>query len=81
MNIDYESGDDNENVDRDMIITLKQLLMFAVQISYGLVSLLHIKHYLLSIFAYEINECVLGISQPERIRSSRCSCSKCPRSR
>lgn len=36
VGIDYDNPQSADNLDFDMIITLKQLLMFAVQISYGL---------------------------------------------
>uniref|UniRef100_A0AAF5PSU9 Receptor protein-tyrosine kinase n=1 Tax=Wuchereria bancrofti TaxID=6293 RepID=A0AAF5PSU9_WUCBA len=36
MGIDYDEPNLNEKIDQTLVITLKQLLMFAVQISYGL---------------------------------------------
>lgn len=38
MGIDYDGPNLNEKINTDLVITLKQLLMFAVQISYGLVT-------------------------------------------
>lgn len=38
LGINYHDPPENENYDTNMIVTLKQLLQFAVQISYGLVS-------------------------------------------
>lgn len=39
LSINYHEPPNDENYDPNMIITLKQLLQFAVQISYGLVGL------------------------------------------
>ncbi|VDO72007.1 unnamed protein product [Onchocerca flexuosa] len=36
MNIDFDGSNSDEKINSDLVITLKQLLMFAVQISYGL---------------------------------------------
>ncbi|VDN88409.1 unnamed protein product [Brugia pahangi] len=43
MGIDYDEPNLNEKIDQDLVITLKQLLMFAVQISYGLVRNIYIQ--------------------------------------
>lgn len=37
VGVNYDNPQSEEEFDVDMIVTLKQLLMFAVQISYGLV--------------------------------------------
>lgn len=45
MGIDYDEPNLDERINSDLVITLKQLLMFAVQISYGLVSVIINNHF------------------------------------
>lgn len=61
LGVDYHSPPVDDNYDLTMIITLKQLLMFAVQISYGLVR---------KITSLEEHK-YLGVFVAEGIRASR----------
>lgn len=52
MGIDYDEPNLDERINSDLVINLKQLLMFAVQISYGLVSVTFVTKFHLSYLLY-----------------------------
>jgi len=67
--VPYSDPECDADFDRSMIMTVKQLLMFSVQISYGLV---RIKCTISFIIHFAI-----GIFEPKGFCASRCGRQKC----